>query len=286
MMRDEGPARAIPAGFHVGQFATTAFSVGRDKVARAAATSNQALSWYLRRSVSRTGMLIVVALGALAGMAVGQLETFGSPPGHTIAQAQRMEVTSITVTPANAAEPLLPSVPPLVVVAPREALASGAIALKELPQAATPAPVQAIAPKSNRAVDMSIDASAGSMTPRAIASVEPTKPAARAVVKPGRASDTAALRVAALTPQERARNERMIARGQHLLDDGSVSQAREFFLRAAEAGLAKGAFLLASTYDARELSRLGVMGVQPNAALARTWYQRARQLGTAEAVRG
>ena len=40
---------------------------------------------------------------------------------------------------------------------------------------------------------------------------------------------------------------------------------------------------LAATYDAAELSRLGVRGLQPDRAVARRWYERARQLGAAEA---
>ena len=59
--------------------------------------------------------------------------------------------------------------------------------------------------------------------------------------------------------------------------------ARQFFLRAAQMGLARGAMLLAATYDPRELARAGVQGVQPNLAEARKWYERARELGAPEA---
>jgi TPR repeat protein len=67
------------------------------------------------------------------------------------------------------------------------------------------------------------------------------------------------------------------------MEQGGVAVARQFFLRAAQAGLARGAFLLAGTYDPRELKRLGVQGVQPNIAEARKWYEKARDLGEPEA---
>jgi len=86
-----------------------------------------------------------------------------------------------------------------------------------------------------------------------------------------------------LTPQERAHAEKLIARGLSALEDGTVAVARQFFLRAAEAKLARGALLLAATYDPQELERLGVLGVQPNLDLARKWYDRARLLGAPEA---
>jgi TPR repeat protein len=75
----------------------------------------------------------------------------------------------------------------------------------------------------------------------------------------------------------------MIARGEAALADGNVAGARQFFLRAAEAGIARGALLLASTYDAHEFARLRILGVQPNPAEARKWYQRARELGAPQA---
>ena len=47
--------------------------------------------------------------------------------------------------------------------------------------------------------------------------------------------------------------------------------------------LAQGAMSMAATYDAVELGRLGVRGLQPDRAAAMRWYERARQLGAAEA---
>ena len=89
--------------------------------------------------------------------------------------------------------------------------------------------------------------------------------------------------IPALAPEERARAQKLITRGEHDLNAGNVALARNFFLRAAEAGLAQGALLLATTYDARELARMHAQGVLPDLAVARKWYERARELGSAEA---
>src|SRR5262249_27637313 len=98
-----------------------------------------------------------------------------------------------------------------------------------------------------------------------------------------KATDKSRTRLANLTPEERDHAEKLVARGQTALGYGNVAAARQFFLRAAEANFARGALLLAATYDPQELDRLGVLGVQPNPHLARIWYDRARLLGAPEA---
>ena len=87
-----------------------------------------------------------------------------------------------------------------------------------------------------------------------------------------------------LTPADREAAEKLLARGERDLEQGNVAQARQFFLRAAQAGLARGALLLASTYDPRELARMRALSVQPNVAEARKWYARAVELGAPEAA--
>jgi hypothetical protein len=88
----------------------------------------------------------------------------------------------------------------------------------------------------------------------------------------------------ALDREQQARAEHLVARGETYLATGNIMSARDFFERAADAGLARGALRLASTYDPVELKRLKVQGVAPDVALARKWYQRARDLGAAEAA--
>jgi TPR repeat protein len=73
------------------------------------------------------------------------------------------------------------------------------------------------------------------------------------------------------------------AKGQELLERGNIYPARMFFKRAAEAGLAQSALALAATYDPNELAKLKVVGLQPDVAAARHWYQKALELGAEEA---
>ena len=87
-----------------------------------------------------------------------------------------------------------------------------------------------------------------------------------------------------LLPEEKARAERLLARGEEYFVGGNVAAARDFFERAAETGLAAAALRLAASYDPAELQNLQVQGVVSDRALARKWYERARELGAPEAV--
>jgi len=72
--------------------------------------------------------------------------------------------------------------------------------------------------------------------------------------------------------------------GVDLMTYGEVTAARTMFQRVAEAGDAAGAFALAETYDPLVLGGLRLRErIMPDAALARTWYERARDLGSPEA---
>jgi hypothetical protein len=72
--------------------------------------------------------------------------------------------------------------------------------------------------------------------------------------------------------------------GVELMTYGEVAAARVMFQRAAEAGDGAGAFALAETYDPLVLGGLRLReGIMPDLALARTWYERARDLGSPEA---
>ncbi|HRD77767.1 MAG TPA: hypothetical protein PK264_17820, partial [Hyphomicrobiaceae bacterium] len=69
------------------------------------------------------------------------------------------------------------------------------------------------------------------------------------------------------------------SRGDKSMKVGGIAEARSFYERAAELGSADAAFMLAQTYDPRELKRLGAVGTAADIALARTWYERAAALG-------
>ena len=86
-----------------------------------------------------------------------------------------------------------------------------------------------------------------------------------------------------LSAEEKSRAEKLMAQGEKFLTQGNIAVARQYFQRAAEAGLAVGALRLAATYDPAELSRIQAQGVVPDRAEARKWYERARELGAPEA---
>jgi hypothetical protein len=87
-----------------------------------------------------------------------------------------------------------------------------------------------------------------------------------------------------LTPQDKQRALDLIKRGGEFQAKGNVEAARLFYEKAADAGLAEGALVLASTYDPGELARQHVVGgLLPDPDAARRWYERARELGAAEA---
>jgi TPR repeat protein len=72
--------------------------------------------------------------------------------------------------------------------------------------------------------------------------------------------------------------------GVELMTYGEVVKARTMFQRVAEAGQGDGAFALAETYDPVVLGGLRLRGeIKPDLALAHTWYERARDLGSPEA---
>ncbi len=102
--------------------------------------------------------------------------------------------------------------------------------------------------------------------------------------KGGKAAEPARPQAPALTPADRETAEKLVARGEREFELGNIAHARQFFQRAAQAGLARGALMLAATYDPREIARVGAVGVQPNLAEARRWYTRAIELGASEAA--
>jgi TPR repeat protein len=109
-------------------------------------------------------------------------------------------------------------------------------------------------------------------------------PPAPAAVEKERVAPPPRAQAPVLTPAERETAEKLVARGERDLQQGNIAQARQFFLRAAQTGLAQGALMLAATYDPRELARMRAVSVQPNIAEARKWYMRAVELGAPDAA--
>jgi hypothetical protein len=72
----------------------------------------------------------------------------------------------------------------------------------------------------------------------------------------------------------------LVKRGKDFVTNGDLASARLLLRRAAEAGSAEAALALGATFDPLVLRRLGAIGAVPDTAQARTWYQRAADLGS------
>ena len=72
----------------------------------------------------------------------------------------------------------------------------------------------------------------------------------------------------------------LIKLAQGFLSNRDISSARLLLRRAAEAGSAAAALSLGETFDPLVIRQLHAIGVQPDPAKAREWYERAAQLGS------
>jgi hypothetical protein len=77
----------------------------------------------------------------------------------------------------------------------------------------------------------------------------------------------------------------LMKRAKGLLASGDIPPARLLLERAADAQEPSAAFLLAQTYDPDVLGTRDARAITPDPAAARTWYQKAAQLGSTEAQR-
>jgi len=103
-------------------------------------------------------------------------------------------------------------------------------------------------------------------------------PASDAVAKPATPADA----IHQLDPEVVAS---LLRRADALIASGDVAAARLVLRRAAEAGDADAAMALAGTYDPANLAKLRVRGIVPDLAMARSWYEKAKAFGSAEAPR-
>jgi hypothetical protein len=112
-----------------------------------------------------------------------------------------------------------------------------------------------------------------------IAPVAVVPPAAAPVALPSPTASPAARRI---DPDELAM---LMKRARGLLSSGDIPPARLLLERAADAQEPSAAFLLAQTYDPEVLGSRDARSITPDPAAARSWYQKAAQLGSTEAQR-
>jgi len=77
----------------------------------------------------------------------------------------------------------------------------------------------------------------------------------------------------------------LVKRGKEFIANGDLAAARLVLRRAAEANNAEAALTLAATYDPFVLRELKVYGFPGDVAMARAWYEKARDFGSTEAPR-
>ena len=77
----------------------------------------------------------------------------------------------------------------------------------------------------------------------------------------------------------------LLKRAKSLLSIGDITSARLLLERAADAQEAEAALMLAGTYDPQVLGGQDLRSVTPDPAAAKVWYQKAAQLGSADARR-
>jgi len=75
----------------------------------------------------------------------------------------------------------------------------------------------------------------------------------------------------------------LIKRGNDYLTNGDFASARLLLRRAANGGSAEAALALGASYDPIMIAKLGAVGAKPDVMQARTWYQRAADLGSQSA---
>jgi hypothetical protein len=75
----------------------------------------------------------------------------------------------------------------------------------------------------------------------------------------------------------------LLKHGENLIRNGDLAAARLVLQRAAEAKSAEAALTLAATYDPVILQELRVYGLASNVGMARSWYEKAKEFGSAAA---
>jgi hypothetical protein len=204
------------------------------------------------------------AAAVVAFLAVGKL----SLPGSTSATEQAD--TSQSFSAQYSAPATKPQEPPVVAQEASDPPQQVALADPSTPVVAS-RPTAALAPPAP-------------VPPSpAPAAAAPQAPAPTAAVPPAPAAEPAASAPASeFSPEDLAA---LLKRGQQLAASGDIAAARLTLRPAAEARNAQAALALGATYDPVVLRSLGIMGVTPDVAMARSWYQKAKEYGSAEAPR-
>ncbi len=109
---------------------------------------------------------------------------------------------------------------------------------------------------------------------------EAAKPQKRAEIAPAVPSVAPSAKVREIDPAEIAA---LLKRAETLMANGDLPAAQLLLQRLSETHNARAAYDLATTYDPAVIAALGVVTASPDLALARKWYERARDWGAVDA---
>jgi hypothetical protein len=181
-------------------------------------------------------------------------------------------------TPKQVTVAELPPPPPVQPVVPESpAVAAGGVM------------VAAVAPTHDDIKTEPQSALQGS-TPPTVAAPEPAPQATTPQALAPQGLTPQALAPQAVAPQDTIRRldadelAALLKRADSLMASGDVAAARLVLVRAAEAGDGHAAMLLGGSYDPSVLEKERVRGVVPDLAMARSWYEKAKQFGAPEAT--
>jgi len=106
----------------------------------------------------------------------------------------------------------------------------------------------------------------------------------RAAALSAPAAESAPKPQAQAQPLSGAEENRLLERGNELMQRGDITAARLLFEHLANRDSALAAFALAQSFDAGFLHKAQVRGLAPNQELADRWYRRAAELGSRDAL--
>jgi TPR repeat protein len=160
-------------------------------------------------------------------------------------------------------------------------LTAGDIELKDTARPSAPAPASQ-APGVRTVTTTAVAPSREEITNAYQSALQGRAPVAAG---PSAAAPTAAAPAAAPPARKLDADElaALLKRARGLIAVGDIAPARLLLERAADAQEASAAYLLAQTYDPAVLGTQDTRSITPDPAAARTWYQKAAQLGSSDA---
>ena len=230
------------------------FARPRKKNSRLLKTAAFAVAALIATFVAVKNPFTVFANATAALIGTANVQQAAAPPPAPPRQAAAAAVAS---TPAMVAGPALATAAPLP---SRDEIA---LALKTAHQNQTPAETQ--------------------QPTTTVATAAPTATAPMATAPTATAPAPVASAPARRIDADELAN--LMTRAKALLASGDISPARLLLERAAQAEEVSAAVMLAETYDPAVLGTQDIRNITPDPAMARKWYQRAAQLGSADAQR-